>query len=58
MKLLRALLHGLEVGARRPLLVRYESVAHIGVRKRILFASDLHLRKHVNWPDLCALRLC
>jgi uncharacterized protein len=46
MMLLRALLHGLEVGARRPLLVRHESVAHIGVRKRILFASDLHLRKH------------
>jgi len=28
------------------LLVRRESVTHIGVRKRILFASDLHLRKH------------
>jgi len=46
MKLLRTLLHGIEVGARRPLLVRRESVAHIGVKKRILFASDLHLRKH------------
>jgi uncharacterized protein len=46
MKLLRALLHGIEVGARRPLLVRRESVAHIGIRKRVLFASDLHLRKH------------
>jgi len=46
MKLLRALLHGIEVGARRPLLVRRESVAHIAVRKRVLFASDLHLRKH------------
>ena len=49
MKVLRALRHsllnGIEVGARRPLLVRRESVA-IGVRKRILFASDLHLRKH------------
>ena len=46
MKLLRALLHSIEVGARRPLLVRRESVGHIGVRKRLLFASDLHLRKH------------
>jgi len=36
----------IEVGSRKPLLVRRESVAHIGVRKRILFASDLHLRKH------------
>jgi len=45
MKFLRALLHSIEVGARRPLLVRRESVAHIGVRKRVLFASDLHLRK-------------
>jgi uncharacterized protein len=45
MKLLRAFLHGIEVGARRPLLVRREVVAHIGVRKRVLFASDLHLRK-------------
>jgi predicted MPP superfamily phosphohydrolase len=36
----------LEVGARRPLLVRRESVAHMVVRKRVLFASDLHLRKH------------
>src|SRR6185503_11214226 len=42
----RSLLNGIEVGARRPLLVRRESVAHIGVNKRILFASDLHLRKH------------
>ena len=46
MKILRALFHGIEVGARRPLLVRRESVAHIGVQKRVLFASDLHLRKH------------
>jgi predicted MPP superfamily phosphohydrolase len=46
MNVLRALLHGIEVGARRPLLVRRENVAHIGVRKRVLFASDLHLRKH------------
>jgi predicted MPP superfamily phosphohydrolase len=50
MKLLRGLRHsllnGIEVGARRPLLVRRESVAHIGVKKRVMFASDLHLRKH------------
>ena len=46
MKILRELLYNVEVGARRPLLVRRESVAHIGVRKRVLFASDLHLRKH------------
>jgi predicted MPP superfamily phosphohydrolase len=46
MKVLRALLHNIEVGARRPLLVRRETVAHIGLRKRLLFASDLHLRKH------------
>jgi len=46
MKGLRALLEGIEVGARRPLLVRRERVAQIDVRKRILFASDLHLRKH------------
>jgi predicted MPP superfamily phosphohydrolase len=49
MKLLRALRHSLldsiEVGSRRPLLVRYERVAHIQVRRRVLFASDLHLRK-------------
>jgi predicted MPP superfamily phosphohydrolase len=40
-----SLLDSIEVGARRPLLVRYESVAHNQVRKRILFASDLHLKK-------------
>lgn len=45
MNLLRALFDGIEVGARRPLLVRRER-ALIGVRKRVLFASDLHLRKH------------
>ncbi len=45
MKLLRALLQNLEVGARRPLLVRRESVPQIRVGKRVLFASDLHLRK-------------
>jgi len=46
MKLLSTLLHRIEVGGRRPLLVRRESVAHIVVRKRVLFASDLHLRKN------------
>lgn len=46
MKLLRGLLNSIEVGARRPLLVRRESVAKIGARKRLLFASDLHLRKN------------
>jgi len=46
MKLLGTFLHRMEVGARRPLLVRRESVAHIDVRKRVLFASDLHLRRH------------
>jgi uncharacterized protein len=45
MKPLRAWLQNLEVGARRPLLVRRESVPQIGVGKRVLFASDLHLRK-------------
>ena len=46
MKLSGSIHHRLEVGGRRPLLVRREIVAHIDVRKRILFASDLHLRKH------------
>jgi predicted MPP superfamily phosphohydrolase len=46
MKILRTLFNGIEVGARRPLLVRRESVAQIGVQKRVMFASDLHLRKH------------
>ncbi len=41
-----AVARNLEVGARRPLQVRRELVEHIGLRKRILFASDLHLRKH------------
>ena len=45
MKLLREFLQAIEVGGRRPLLVRRETVAHIGVSKHILFASDLHLRK-------------
>jgi uncharacterized protein len=45
MKRVRAWLQYLEVGARRPLLVRRESVPQIGVGKRVLFASDLHLRK-------------
>jgi uncharacterized protein len=46
MKLLRGLLNKIEIGARRPLLVRHESVATIGARKRLLFASDLHLRNN------------
>jgi predicted MPP superfamily phosphohydrolase len=45
MKALRAWLRNLEVGARRPLLVRHESVPRIGLAKRVLFASDLHLGK-------------
>jgi uncharacterized protein len=45
MKLLRRILSKMEVGARRPLLVRRECVANIGARRRVLFASDLHLRK-------------
>jgi predicted MPP superfamily phosphohydrolase len=43
---LSALFQRLEVGAQKPLLVRREKVARIGVKMRILFASDLHLRKH------------
>ena len=46
MNLLERLFNNIEVGARRPLLVRRESVATIGARKRLLFASDLHLRKN------------
>lgn len=46
MKLLRGLLNNIEVGARRPLLVRRESVGNLGASKRLLFASDLHLRKN------------
>lgn len=42
---LRSLIEGVEFGARRPLLVRRENVAHIGVGKRVMFASDLHLKK-------------
>jgi len=45
MKMLGAFLKRIEVGARRPLLVRRESVGGLDLRKRILFASDLHLRK-------------
>ena len=45
LKLLRSLSDAIEVGARRPLLVRRERVPHLGMNKRILFASDLHLRK-------------
>lgn len=35
----------LEIGAHRPLLVRRERVVRHGLDKRILFGSDLHLRK-------------
>lgn len=45
MNLLQACLRNFEFGARRPLLVRRESVPRISVGKRVLFASDLHLRK-------------
>lgn len=44
MKFMRAWLRNLEIGARRPLLIRRERVPRIGVGKRVLFASDLHLR--------------
>jgi predicted MPP superfamily phosphohydrolase len=44
--LLHSFLQTIEVGARKPLLVRHERVARIGIGKRVLFASDLHLRKH------------
>jgi predicted MPP superfamily phosphohydrolase len=44
MKFLREFIGNIEVGARRPLLVRRETVTNIGARKRLLFASDLHLR--------------
>ena len=46
MKLLREFLNRIEIGARKPLLVRRESVARIGVGKRLLFVSDLHLRNN------------
>ena len=46
MKFLRGLLNNIEVGARRPLLVRRERVGNISAKKRLLFASDLHLRKN------------
>ena len=46
MNLLSGFFKNIEIGARRPLLVRRESVANIGVKKRILFASDLHLRRN------------
>lgn len=35
----------LEIGTRRPLLVRREAILHLGLGKRVLFASDLHLRQ-------------
>lgn len=46
MTLLRTGLQNFEIGARRPLLVRRECVSQIGVGQRILFVSDLHLRKN------------
>ena len=45
MKLLNSFLQCIEIGAHRPLLVRRENVPHMSVGKRVLFASDLHLRK-------------
>ena len=43
----RGWLQRLEIGGRRPLLVRRERLSpHLGLGKRILFASDLHLRKN------------
>jgi predicted MPP superfamily phosphohydrolase len=41
----RRLLQSLEIGGRGPLLVRREKIPHFDLGKRILFASDLHLRK-------------
>lgn len=38
-------LQKLEIGSRRPLLVRREILPHLGLGKTILFASDLHLKK-------------
>lgn len=35
-----------EIGAQRPLMVRRERVANVGVGKRLLFASDLHLKRN------------
>jgi predicted MPP superfamily phosphohydrolase len=40
------LLNGVEIGSRRPLHVRRESVLRMTLNKRVLFASDLHLKKH------------
>ena len=48
MNLIRRLFAAFEIGGRRPLLVRRERVPRIGVGKRVLFASDLHLR--MNGP--------
>ena len=39
-------LQRMEIGARRQLLVRRENLTHLGLSKRILFASDLHLKKN------------
>ncbi|HEX7860217.1 MAG TPA: metallophosphoesterase [Verrucomicrobiae bacterium] len=51
MKVLRGLLDKFEVGARRPLLVRRECVGKIGARRRVLFASDLHLKRNDRIVD-------
>jgi predicted MPP superfamily phosphohydrolase len=45
MNIWRRCLQHLEIGARKPLLVRHEGLSHLGLDKRILFASDLHLRR-------------
>jgi predicted MPP superfamily phosphohydrolase len=46
MKLLRRFFSNIEVGARRPLMVRRECIEKMGAGKRLLFVSDLHLRKN------------
>ena len=38
-------LQSLEIGAGRPLAVRHEKLRHLDLGRRILFASDLHLKK-------------
>ena len=39
----------LDIGGRAPLFVRQESVSGLGLGKRVLFASDLHLRKGISF---------
>jgi predicted MPP superfamily phosphohydrolase len=46
MKILRRWMQNLEIGSRRPLLVRREEAMQRAVGKRILFASDLHFTNH------------